>query len=444
MEPATPVEIAPASPPSTSLVGRLGGGLGQRFWRLWSAAVVSNLSDGIFWVALPLLAVSLTDSPALVAGVTIASRLPWLLFALVAGALADRLDRRRTMILVDLGRVALVGALAVAVAAGVASIWLLYVVAFVLGVLETLFDTAAQSMVPNVAARDRLEAANSRLLAAEFTMNQFVGPPVGGLLAAAGLAAAFGTAAAGFLGAALLLVGLAGSFRPERVGPPTRIDQEIREGIAFLAHHELLRVLAVVIALLNLAQGAVWALLVLYVVAPGPMGLSEFGFGVLLAANAVGSITGTILAGPIERRLGKPNLLLVCVLVLALGSGVLAVSTNPFLVGGAYAVGGVFLGAFNVAYQSLRQRVAPDRILGRVVATFRMLGWGALPLGAALGGLIGEAFGLTTVFVVATVATLLLTPARLLITDSRIAAAESRAEAERAASAAAAAGAGGG
>ncbi len=438
MEPLgpSPTPVVTRAPSGTSLGARLqtvGGGLGPRFWRLWSASVVSNLSDGIFWVALPLLAVSLTDSPALVAGVTIASRLPWLVFALVAGALADRLDRRRTMILVDIGRVVLLGGLALAVLAGVASIAVVYVVAFALGVLETLFDTAAQSMVPNVAPRDRLEAANSRLLAAEFTMNQFVGPPVGGLLAAFGLSVAFGTAAAGFLGAALLLLGLAGSFRPERVGPPTRIDQEIREGIAFLAHHELLRVLAVVIALLNLAQGAVWALLVLYAVAPGPMGLSGVGFGLLLTANAVGSITGTLLAGRIERRLGKPNILLVSVLVLALGSGVLAVSTNPFLVGATYALGGVFLGAFNVAYQSLRQRVAPDRILGRVVATFRMLGWGALPLGAALGGVIGEAFGLTTVFVAATIATLLLVPARLLITDARIAAAETRAEADRAA-----------
>jgi len=428
-----PADVPGRGPsPVASLRERAGGGLGGRFWRLWSAAVVSNLSDGIFWIALPLLAVSLTTSPALVAGVIIASRLPWLVFALVAGALADRLDRRRTMILVDAGRVVLLGGLAIAVAAGFASIPLVYVVAFLLGVLETLFDTAAQSMVPNVVPIDRLQSANGRLLAAEFTMNQFIGPPLGGLLAAAGLALAFGTAAAGYVGAGLLLLTLAGSFRPERSGPPTRIDQEIREGIAFLAHHSLLRVLAVVIALLNLAQGAVWAILVLYVVAPGPVGLNEVGFGLLLTTNAVGSIAGTVVAGTIERRLGKPNLLLVCVLVLAAGSATLALSTNAYLIGAVYAASGVFLGAFNVAYQSLRQRVAPDRILGRVVATFRMLGWGALPLGAALGGIVGEAFGLRAVFIAGTIATLLLVPARLLVTDRRIADAEAAAEAERA------------
>jgi MFS family permease len=412
-------------------VARLGGGLGRGFWRLWSASVVSNLADGMFWVALPLLAVSLTDSPALVAGVVVASRLPWLVFALVAGALADRLDRRRTMMLVDFGRVALLGGLAVGVVSGAVTIWLIYVVAFALGVLETLFDTAAQAILPNVVPRDRLTAANGRLLAAEFTMNQFVGPPLGGFLAAIGLGVAFGTQAAGYLAAGLLIAGLAGSFRQERTGPPTRIHEEIREGISYLARHELLRVLAIVIALLNLAQGAVWAVLVLYVVAPGPMGLDEVGYGLLLTASAVGTISGTLLAGMIDRRIGKPNLFVLSVVLLAAGNLALASSTNPFFVGAVLAIGGISHGAFNVTYQSLRQRVVPDRILGRLVATFRMLGWGALPLGALLGGIVGEGFGLRAVFWAAAILELLMLPARVFITHRRIAEAEAAAVAER-------------
>ena len=417
----------------TAARARVGGGLGDGFWRLWSAAGIANLSDGIFWIAAPLLAVALTDSPALVAGVQIASRLPWLLFALVAGALADRLDRRRTMILVDVARVGLIAGLAIAALAGVASIWLLYVVAFALGILETLFDTAAQSILPSVVPRDRLAPANSRLLTVEFSMNQFIGPPIGGLLAAFALAAAFGTAAAGYLGAAILLVGLRGSFRASQSGPPTRIHEEIREGLGYLFRHPLLRPLAITIGLINLAQGAAFAILVLYAVEPGPMGLSEVGFGVLLTVNAVGNIAGTILAGAIDRHLGKPNLLLVSILVLALGTAALALTTDALVIGAAYAFSGIFLGAFNVTFQSLRQRVVPDRILGRVVASFRMLGWGALPLGAALGGLIGETLGLTAVFAAATVATLLLVPIRLVVTDRLIADAEHAAEAERAA-----------
>jgi MFS family permease len=417
----------------TSARARVGGGLGSGFWRLWSAAAIANLADGIFWIAAPLLAISLTDSPALVAGVQIASRLPWLVFALVAGALADRLDRRRTMIIVDFARVALIAGLAVAAITGLASIWLLYLVAFALGILETLFDTAAQSILPSVVPRDRLAPANSRLLTVEFSMNQFVGPPIGGLLAAFALSGAFGTAAAGYLGAAQLLVGLRGTFRAEQAGAPTRIHEEIREGLGYLFRHPLLRPLAITIGLINLAQGAAFAILVLYAVEPGPMGLSEVGFGLLLTVNAVGNIAGTLLAGEIDRRLGKPNLLLACILVLALGTAALALTTNAVVIGAAYVFSGIFLGAFNVTYQSLRQRVVPDRILGRVVASFRMLGWGALPLGAALGGVIGETLGLTAVFIAATVATLLLVPIRLVVTDRRITDAEVAAEAERSA-----------
>ncbi|MBA2633118.1 MAG: MFS transporter, partial [Chloroflexi bacterium] len=162
--------------------------LGRSYRRLWTATAASNLADGVFQVALPLTAVGITRSPAQVAGVTIAARLPWLTFALYAGALADRLDRRRTMIAVDVGRVVLIGMLAAVVALQAEQLWVLYVVALALGIGETIFDTAAQSVMPMVVGRDQLSSANSRLFAAEIAMNRFVGPPIGGLLAGAALA----------------------------------------------------------------------------------------------------------------------------------------------------------------------------------------------------------------------------------------------------------------
>ncbi len=412
----------------TGVVARIGGGLGRPFWTVLSASALANLADGVFWVALPLLAVGLTDLPALVAGVIAASRLPWLVFALIAGALADRLDRRRTMVLVDIGRVALLGGLAAAVLTNVATIWLLYVVAFVLGILETLFDTAAQSMLPNVVRdNDRLTTANSRLWGVELTMNQFVGPPVGGLLAAAGLAFAFGASAAAYLGAALLLLTLSGTFRAERTGPPTRMLADIGEGMRYQFGHSLLRTMAIVVGLLNLAGGAVWAVLVLYAVAPGPMGLDAVGFGLLLTASAVGTVAGTFLGGTLERLLGKPNLLVACIIVLALDHLVLALTANPFVIGAVMAIGGLLLGAFNPVFVSLRMRIVPGHLLGRVVASFRLLGMGTLPVGALLGGLIAEAFGLQAVFIWAALVTIALLPARLLITDERIGAAEAAA-----------------
>jgi MFS family permease len=174
-------------------------GLGRPFWQLWSASSLSNLADGLVKIALPLIAVTLTDSPGLVAGVTLAVTLPWLLFALPAGALADRVDRRIAMVTADVTRAAAVAVLAVPLVLGLessAAIWALYALALLLGTAETVYDTCAQSILPQVVPRDRLPRANGRLIAAELTANEFVGPPLGGLLVAAGVAAAFATPAA--------------------------------------------------------------------------------------------------------------------------------------------------------------------------------------------------------------------------------------------------------
>jgi MFS family permease len=412
----------------TALVRHLGGGLGRGFWTLFSASFLANLSDGIFSIALPLLAVSLTTEPGLVAGVTVASRLPWLVFALIAGALADRLDRRRTMVLVDAGRAALLAGLTVAVLAGVATIWLLYLVAFVLGCFETMFDTAASSMLPNVVGKDKVVAANSRLNAVELTMNQFVGPPIGGVLAAMGIATAFGVAAAGYLGALLCLVTLTGSFRARRTAPPASIRSEIADGLRYLARHRLLRTFAFVVGPMNLASTAVFAVLVLYVVKPGPLGLDAVGFGLLITSVAVGTVAGTLLATRIERRLGRANLFVACIASLLVFDLVWFVQ-NPLAIGIILALSSTVGGAFNVVFGSIRQRIVPNHLLGRVMASFRLISWGSLPLGALLGGIVAQTFGVPAVFVGAAILHLALLPSRLVLTDGFMAQVEAAAAA---------------
>lgn len=422
----------------TSLVRQVGGDLGRGFWTLFSASLLANLSDGIFQIALPLLAISLTTEPGLVAGVVVASRLPWLVFALVAGALADRLDRRRTMILVDAGRVILIGLLIAAVLGDVATIWLLYLVAFVLGCLETMFDTAANSMLPNVVGTDKVVAANSRLNAVELTMNTFIGPPLGGFLAGVAIASAFGTVAAGYLGALLCLVTLTGSFRPVRDGPPTSIASEIREGMSYLVRHRLLRTMALVVGPMNLGSMAVFGVLVLYVVAPGPLGLDGVGFGLLTTAIAVGTVVGTLLASRIERAIGRANLFVACIASLLVFDLVWIVIPHPLVIGAILAVSGSLGGAFNVVFGSIRQRIVPNHLLGRVMASFRVISWGALPLGALLGGIIGQTLGLTAVFIAAAVIHLCLLPSRLILTNAFMAQVEAHAAETAAAEAAAA------
>jgi MFS family permease len=402
---------------------RVGGGLGPNYWKLWVSSASSNLADGVFWIAFPLFAIQLTDSPALIAGVVVVSRLPWLVFVLFAGALADRLDRRRTMVAIAALRTGVAAALAAGILADVVNLPILYLTAFVLGVGETLFDTAAQSIMPNIVDRDRLSQANGRLYAAELTTNQFVGPPLGGLLAGVAVALAFAGSALAFAVAAVGLSLLVGSFRPapER---PTSIVEDIREGLAHLWHNTVLRTLAIMVGVMNLAGAATFAILVLYAVAPGPMGLDEVGFGMLMTAMGIGSLAGSLVVERVERRLGRARLLALAVLVGAVMMAVPGITPNAWIVGASFAASGLVFMMWNVVTVSLRQRIVPDRLLGRVNASYRLLAWGGQPLGAMLGGVAAEVFGLQAVFLLAGVLSATLLLGNRILTEAAIAAAE--------------------
>ena len=408
-------------------------GLNANYWRLWGSSAASNLADGVFFIALPLLAARLTDSPALVAGVVIASRLPWLLFVLVAGALADRLDRRRTMRNVQLFRVLVLGVLTMLALADGLTLPVLYAVALVLGVGETLFDTAAQSILPSIVPKERLATANGRLYAVELVMNQFVGPPLGGVLIGISVPLALAGSAVGYAIAALGLALIVGSYRPERTGPPTRLTTDIAEGLAYLWRHRVLRTLAIMVGVMNLAATATQAIFVLYAVAPGPMNLSEPAFGLLLTSFAAGSFIGSLVAAPIERRFGRVPALFGCVLVTAISFAVPALTTNAFVIGGSFAISGIFVVVWNVITVTLRQRIVPDRLLGRVNAGYRLFAWGTQPLGALLGGIVGELLGLQAVFLLAGILGLSLLLTRLVLDEESIARAESEGTAAAAA-----------
>jgi MFS family permease len=380
--------------------------LGRNFHKALVASGFANLADGVFQVALPLLAVQLTRSPLLVAGVVVAARLPWLL-APVAGALADRLDRRQTMVRVNLVRTVLLGGLALAVAADLATLVMLYAVALLLGFAETLFDTSDQSLLPAIAPRDDLTRANSLLFAVEMVANTFVGPPLGGLLAAAGLAVAMGVPAVAYLAGAGCVALIAGSFRPAVAAEPARLRDDVAEGARFVWRHPVLRPLAIMLGVQNMANAAVFSsVFVLFAVAPGPMGLSKSSFGILFAALGVGALAGTWLAVPAERRLGRVPTLVLSVVLCGAGLAAPAATTSPVLVGASLVVSGLGMMLWNVVTVSLRQRITPDRLLGRMNASYRLVGWGTMPIGALLGGALATWLGLRPTFLVAAVITL--------------------------------------
>src|SRR5215218_9851211 len=421
--------------PAPTAASTNSGGLGANYWKLWASSAASNLADGVFWIAFPLLAIRLTDSPILIAGVAVVGRLPWLVFVLVAGALADRLDRRRTMVAVALLRTVIALALGLAVMTGTDTLVMLYVAAFVLGVGETLFDTAAQSVMPSIVEREDLSKANGRLYAVELTMNQFVGPPLGGFLAGVAIAFAFAGSALAFAFAAIALSLLAGKFKPvraETAGRSPSVVADIKEGLSYLWHHRLLRTLAIMVGTMNLASSATFAIFVLYAVAPGPMGLDEFEFGVLMTGMAIGSLGGSLVVERVERLLGRATLLTAAVVLNAITVAVPGVTTNPWIVGASFAFMGLGIVMWNVVTVSLRQRIVPDALLGRLNASYRLLAWGSQPIGALLGGLIGQWLGLPAVFLIAGVVVALLLFLRRIITDEAIGAAEAEGDAEAA------------
>lgn len=402
--------------------------LGERYWKLWSSSALSNLADGIFKVALPLVAIRFTRSPTLIAGLTFALTLPWLLFALHAGALADRLDRRRAMLGANCARAGLLALLVVAVAVDAGSIWALYLAALGIGVAETIYDTSAQSIMPQVVDRDQLSRANGRLYAAELTANQFVGPPVGGFLVAAGAVAAFGAPAALWAVAIGALLLVRGPFRIPR-DTPTTLRTDIAEGVRYLWDHRLLRTLAVMVGVFNFGSNAVFSILVLYAVGPGSaMQLSEPAFGLLLTATAAGSLLGTFVADRVESWLGRARSLVLTVLGSALMLATPAVTADPFAVGAAFFVGGATIVIWNIVTVSLRQRIAPARLLGRVNSGYRLVAWGTMPLGAATGGLLAEFVGLRAVFVAMALVSLSLLVGMRIVTDEAMDAAERDAE----------------
>ena len=413
--------------------------LGAAYWRLWSAAGLSSLADGIVKISLPLVAIRFTRSPVLIAGLTFAVTLPWLLFALQAGALADRLDRRRAMLGANCARAFLLVATVILVLAGAGSIWALYVVALSIGVAETIYDTSAQSIVPQVVDRDQLPRANGRLYAAELAANEFIGPPLAGFLAAAGAVFAFAAPAMLWAVAIAALLLVRGNFKIERAERST-LRADIAEGLRFLWGDRLLRTLAVMVGVFNTASSAAMAIFVLFAVGRGSaMGLSQQAFGLLLACTAAGSVLGSFATEWLIKLIGRAWSLAASLITGALFVGLPALTASPVLIGIGFFVGGSGLIAWNVVTVSLRQRITPDRLLGRVNSCYRLVAWGTMPLGAAAGGLLGQWLGLRAVFALMAVLVLVELIGMLVVTDRRMDTAEREADQLAAAAAAAAA-----
>ncbi len=377
--------------------------LGTRFWQLFAAAGVSSLGDGLVLVAFPLLAVSLTSSTIAVAAVVVVDRLPVLLFGLAAGAFADRMDRRALAITVDVARLVVLAVFAGVVASGHDGLAAIYVTAFLLSSFQTVFEAATISSLPAIVADGDLERANGWLTVADIATEEVGGQAVGGALVALATAAPFVFDALSFAASAILLRRALPKVAPVR--PTTTIWADIRFGLRWFNQHRVLRRLVVLVASFAFCQSVMLAILVVY--GTRDLHLSRAGYGLLLAVGALGTLIGAVAASPVVRRLGTARS--VAFSGLAAGAAYVLLASEADVVAAAVALGveAVAIAIGNVATLSLRQREVPNHLLGRVTSAFRMFIYGAMPLGALLGGIAAALVGVRATFALAGIIQLL-------------------------------------
>ncbi|MDA0631841.1 MFS transporter [Nonomuraea sp. MCN248] len=374
--------------------------LGRSFNGLWFGTGSSNLADGMALFVLPLLALAIGASPGQVAAVTTALTLAWPLFGLHAGWIVDRVERRALLTGVSLARAAVLAGLTAAHLTGTLSIPLILLAAVLLGVAETLVDTALTSTIPRVVAPAARNRANARIEATINITNQLAGPPLAGLLAGTTLALATGAGAVLYVLAVAGILVMALSPAEPRAAEPRRGG--LVAGLRHLWRQPVVRTLTLYTAAMNLVWAAATALLVVYAVAPGPLGLSTAQYGLLLTAMAVGGLVASMVVEPLRRRFGVTTLLVadaagtvLLVLPVAVGAPAWAVAAGAVVAGAGASV-------WRILVATIRQNLSPPELLGRVYAASRVISWGVLPPGAAVAGVIAEVWGVRAAFAVAT------------------------------------------
>jgi MFS family permease len=426
--------VPSAAPPAPSPgPGTRPGQLGGAFTRVVAANLSSSLGDGITRVAAPLLAVQLTNDPLLVSLVAVAALLPWLLFAIPAGVLVDRIDRRLALGLAGGVRALVAAGLLALHLTGALTIWWLLLVVFLYGVLETVYDGAIRAVVPSLVGRGDLPRANSRIEATEIVVQQFLSQPLTSWLLAFSAVWALGLNTAAYAvagGLALTLPAVASGMAGRRFGrttagrgaergrdaapgsgaePAAAPDApeapggaqaagaasmvtgwrtELVAGFRFIWDSAMLRPLWMVSVLIGVCHAAITSTLVLFILER--LDVPEAWYGTFLLAGATGSLTAAAITNRLKTRFGTGPVMAAANAV-SLGAWFLA-GAFPLAWVGAVAIFVSFgcTTAWNVLVMSLRQAAVPNELLGRVHGTWRTALWGAMPLGSLIGGLLAR------------------------------------------------------
>ena len=387
-------------PPASSIPDRIveaivPARLGRSFRWLLSASLINNIGDGIVLTAGPLLVASQTRDPFLVSMALLSGYLPALLFGVIGGVAADRFDRQRMVVVVDLARSIVLAVLVWTIVSGTVNIAVILAVLFVLGTAETFADSASSTLLPGLVAREDLGIANARMQGAFLLANQLLLPPVGAFLFVIGPALPFAVNAAAFALGAVLISRVVTDIRGARHDRPG-VRTEMIEGFRWLIAHPPMRTLTLTILAFNVTYGAAWSVLVLY--AGDRLGMNEVGFGLLATAIAVGGVIGTVSYGRLERRFALGDIMRVGLIIETVTHLVLALTTSAVVALGMLVIFGAHAFVWGTTSTVVRQRAVPDELMGRIGGVYRVAIIGGIVAGTPLGGLLAQRYGITAPF----------------------------------------------
>jgi MFS family permease len=359
------------------------------FILLWSGQVVSTIGTRVSSLAYPLLVLALTHSPAKAGLVGFAQTLPFLFFYLPAGALVDRWNRKRVMLVADAGRAVALGSIALALALDRLTLAQIAVVAFVEGSLFVFFQLSEGAALPHVVPKEQLPTALAQNQAREQGA-ELVGQPLGGLLFGIGHLVPFVFDAVSYAVSFVTLLFVRPLFQEERPRSVTRLRAEVMEGIVWLWQRPLLRAVVLLVGASNFAFSA---LTLVMIVRARQLGASPSLIGAMFAFLGAGAIVGAVIAPWVQRHVPAPVVIIGCLWLYAAGMTVLALASSALALGALAAVMWIGGPPFNVVVGSYRYALVPDRLQARTNSAARLIAWGPIPLGSLAAGFLLEAVG---------------------------------------------------
>ncbi len=379
------------------------------FLNVWTAETISVFGSQFYLIAMPLVAVLVLDASESDMGLLFAVEMsPFLVFGLLAGVLADRMERRRMMIVCDFGRALTLVAIPVAWYFDILSWPVMFAVAFTAGVFTAFFDIAYQAYLPVLVKRNQLLDANSKLETSR-SSSQVAGPSIAGIVVdLMGAPLALLANSISFLGSAVFLLRVKNRENVDRENANKSIVAEIRDGLRIVLKNPILRGIAGCTSTGNLFGSMFFALVMLFMVES--LELNATWIGVVFAVGAIGAVVGALVSSRIVAAIGLGRTIVISAAAFSIPITLLVLATPEnalVLLMPLMFLNGLLMVLYNVNQVSLRQAITPANLQGKMNATMRFLVWGVFPIGGLLGGYLGESLGIKTTILIAGIGTLL-------------------------------------